>query len=216
MKSRRLLALTLSISGLFAYAGDSISLACLDLSKVNQAYGEAVAGKSVYGENALVGKQMFTDVIGTHAPSAMKIDLHGKATRFSAKVAIANRPATKNLSGLERVTMVNGSGMVFRKDGLIRRFVGVTGKGGTIEKGSAVIIVKGDGKELYRSRVIRGGDKPADIDLDLKGVRMLELISEPTDDGPSGDYVLWISPSVDYSGEKPVAVATASLEKGPE
>lgn len=216
MKSRRLLALTLSISGLFAYAGDSISLAGLDLSKVNQAYGEAVAGKSVYGENALVGKQMFTDVIGTHAPSAMKIDLHGKATRLSTKVAIANRPATKHLSGLERVTMVNGSGMVFRKDGLTRRFVGVTGKGGAIEKGSAVIIVKGDGKELYRSRVIRGGDKPADIDLDLKGVRMLELISEPTDDGPSGDYVLWISPSVDYSGEKPVAVATASLEKGRE
>ena len=49
MKSRRLLALALSISGLFAYAGDSISLACLDLSKVNQAYGEAVAGKPAKG-----------------------------------------------------------------------------------------------------------------------------------------------------------------------
>lgn len=49
MKSRRLLALALSISGLFAYADDSISLACLDLSKVNQAYGEAVAGKPAKG-----------------------------------------------------------------------------------------------------------------------------------------------------------------------
>lgn len=49
MKSRRLLALALSISGLFAYAGDSISLVCLDLSKVNQAYGEAVAGKPAKG-----------------------------------------------------------------------------------------------------------------------------------------------------------------------
>lgn len=49
MKSRRLLALALSISGLFAYAGDSISLACLDLSKVNQAYVEAVSGKPARG-----------------------------------------------------------------------------------------------------------------------------------------------------------------------
>ncbi len=49
MKSRRLLALALSVSGLFAYAGDSISLACLDLSKVNQAYVEAVSGKPAKG-----------------------------------------------------------------------------------------------------------------------------------------------------------------------
>ncbi len=49
MKSRRLLALALSISDLFAYADDSISLGCLDLSKVNQAYVEAVSGKPARG-----------------------------------------------------------------------------------------------------------------------------------------------------------------------
>ena len=136
--------------GISAYAQSSINLSQLDLSKINQGYGKAVSGKSVSGDPAIAAGKSYSDVIGTHAPSSFKINLHGKA------------------------------------------------------------------KRLHAGGVVRGGESPMAIDLDLKGINTLELIAETTPDGPSGDNVLWIEPVIEYEGEAPVAVDAASQEKGPE
>lgn len=199
-----------------AYAQSSINLSQLDLSKINQGYGKAVPGKSVSGDPAMVAGESYSDVIGTHAPSSFKINLHGKARRLHARVAVGDRPASAAGKNIERIALVNGTSMLFANDGNQRRFVAVTGNGGEIERGSVKIVVKGDGRELPAGGVVRGGESPMAIDLDLKGINTLELIAETTPDGPSGDNVLWIEPVIEYEGEAPVAVDAASQEKGPE
>lgn len=202
--------------GISAYAQSSINLSQLDLSKINQGYGKAVSGKSVSGDPAIAAGKSYSDVIGTHAPSSFKINLHGKAKRLHARVAVGDRPASADGKNIERIALVNGTSMLFANDGNQRRFVAVTGNGGEIEPGSVKILVKGDGKELPAGGVVRGGESPMAIDLDLKGINTLELIAETTPDGPSGDNVLWIEPVIEYEGEAPVAVDAASQEKGPE
>lgn len=199
-----------------AYAQSSINLSQLDLSKINQGYGKAVPGKSVSGDPAMVAGESYSDVIGTHAPSSFKINLHGKARRLHARVAVGDRPASADGKNIERIALVNGTSMLFANDGNQRRFVAVTGNGGEVEPGSVKIVVKGDGRELPAGGVVRGGESPMAIDLDLKGINTLELIAETTPDGPSGDNVLWIEPVIEYEGEAPVAVDAASQEKGPE
>ena len=53
---------------------------------------------------------------------------------------------------------------------------------------AAVAIVRGDGRELARAEV-RGGDPAASLDVDVTGVRLLELVTEPV--GVDVSHVDW-------------------------
>ncbi|HEX4122322.1 MAG TPA: NPCBM/NEW2 domain-containing protein [Verrucomicrobiae bacterium] len=75
------------------------------------------------------------------------------------------------------------------------------GKGGLHSKlqGRAygvVFIIKGDGKELYRSPAIRGSEK-AKYNLDVSGVKTLELIVDKASDKNGGNWALWLDPELD-------------------
>jgi len=59
--------------------------------------------------------------------------------------------------------------------------------------GSVAFIIKTDGHAVYRSAVIRGADK-ATYKIDLAGVKRVELIVDPTDDGNHNDWGLWLDP----------------------
>jgi hypothetical protein len=66
--------------------------------------------------------------------------------------------------------------VVYRLSNGFRRFLAVTGIGGTARPGSHVrLIVSGDGRELL-SETIAGGDLPRPIELDLTGVRQLTIL----------------------------------------
>lgn len=60
---------------------------------------------------------------------------------------------------------------------------------------SVVFVVKGDGRELFRSPLIQGEDA-ADVKLDVSGVKTLELISEDGGDGIGSDWSLWLEPKL--------------------
>ena len=58
--------------------------------------------------------------------------------------------------------------------------------------GSVVFMVLGDGKQLYKSPVIRGGVTPATvINVPIKGVKMLTLSVDATEDLDLGDVANW-------------------------
>ena len=59
--------------------------------------------------------------------------------------------------------------------------------------GSVRFEIKGDGKTLWQSHVIRAGHT-AEYDVVLDGVQQLELTTYPTDDGPGADWALWLEP----------------------
>ena len=59
-------------------------------------------------------------------------------------------------------------------------------------RGSVVFVVRGDGKELYRSPVMKGtGRKPAQVKVSVKGVRQLTLEVTNANDLDLGDAANW-------------------------
>src|SRR6185369_8906420 len=60
------------------------------------------------------------------------------------------------------------------------------------DSGSAVFQVRGDGKELYKSPVIRGkAVMPTVINVPIKGVKTLTLTVDATEDLDLGDVANW-------------------------
>jgi hypothetical protein len=59
--------------------------------------------------------------------------------------------------------------------------------------GSVVFVVRGDGRELFRSEVVRDfGER--ELKVAVSGVAELELVVETTDDGPNSDWGIWFGP----------------------
>jgi hypothetical protein len=65
--------------------------------------------------------------------------------------------------------------------------------------GSVRFKVFGDGKELFRSRVVRAGVDPVEVRVDLSGVQRLKLVATPAGDGKSSDYSVWFDAKLRYT-----------------
>lgn len=197
-------------------AQQTVRVSDLDLSAIWQEYGKVQKGLAVTGVPAKVKGKGYDDVIGTHARSVMKINLHGDAVRLRALGAVADSDKDCSDPYLATVPLVDGSKLYFRQaDDGAKQFAGYAGADGRIGKGSVVFTVKGDGRTLFESSVVRGGSKPVDIDVDLTGVRVLELSVDPTADGASGDHALWISPVIEYGARMPAAIDAGYAGEGP-
>ncbi|MDR1964598.1 MAG: NPCBM/NEW2 domain-containing protein [Planctomycetaceae bacterium] len=61
--------------------------------------------------------------------------------------------------------------------------------------GSVVFVVKGNGKELFRSEIIRRNEEK-DLSVDISGVKNLELIVEDAQDGGNSDHGIWFEPKL--------------------
>ena len=58
-------------------------------------------------------------------------------------------------------------------------------------KGSVVFKVVGDGKTLYKSKVLKGAQKGLPIEVNVSGVSKLALETDFADDGGWGDHGDW-------------------------
>jgi len=81
-----------------------------------------------------------------------------------------------------------------------RASVGVQEYPGQPGLGSVEFVVRGDGKDLFRSGVMRGGDEAKPVCVDLHGVK--ELVLEVTDagDGNRSDHADWLEPVIVHDG----------------
>jgi hypothetical protein len=61
--------------------------------------------------------------------------------------------------------------------------------------GSVVFVVKGDGKELFRSSLIKERTIQS-LDVDVTGISKLELLTENGNDGTNGDWGVWLEPTL--------------------
>jgi hypothetical protein len=61
--------------------------------------------------------------------------------------------------------------------------------------GSVVFVVRGDGKELFRSPLVKD-QTLRKLDVDVRGVNLLELSVEDGGDGNNGDWGVWIWPKL--------------------
>jgi hypothetical protein len=59
--------------------------------------------------------------------------------------------------------------------------------------GSAVFVIRGDGKQLWKSDTIKAGALH-NFDIDLSGIKSIELVTEDAGDSNCGDWALWLDP----------------------
>jgi putative heme-binding domain-containing protein len=78
--------------------------------------------------------------------------------------------------------------------------------------GSVEFFVVGDGKILWRSGVLQGGDPAKKADVPLAGIKLLLLHVSDGEDGTGNDHADWADAAIATKGAKPV---TVPLPKGP-
>jgi alpha-galactosidase len=72
--------------------------------------------------------------------------------------------------------------------------------------GTVTFTVIGDGKKLFESGIMRGGDSPKSISVDLRGVKTLVLYVGDAGDGIDHDHADWADAEIVMTGGKPVVL----------
>jgi len=89
------------------------------------------------------------------------------------------------------------------------RLSGLIGVDDSVDKtftDSVELQVYGDNKRLWGSGLLKSGDKPVALDVDLKGVKRLELVQDFAGDHFMTMEVAWAKMSITYGGNRPAAV----------
>ncbi len=79
-------------------------------------------------------------------------------------------------------------------------------QGATGGSGSVEFTISGDGKELWRSGVMRGGQPSKAVDVDLTGVHTLILAVGNGGDGNGGDHADWAEAAFQVTGNRPATI----------
>ena len=82
--------------------------------------------------------------------------------------------------------------------------VGVDGSEST--DGSVTFTVMGDGKKLFESGIMHGGDAPKPVSIDLHGVKTLMLYVGDAGDGIDHDHADWADAKIVMTEGKPVVL----------
>jgi alpha-galactosidase len=75
---------------------------------------------------------------------------------------------------------------------------------------SVEFVITGDGKPLFKSGVMKGGQAAKKVDVDLKGVQKLELRVTDAGDGIDNDHADWADARFEVTGERPKATRSRS------
>jgi hypothetical protein len=155
---------------------DTLALASLDLSAVEQGWGTAQRDKAVEGHPLSIGGRRFEHGLGTHSPGTFLIALNRGSTRFAGWVGIDDE----------------------------------VGK-----RGSATFTILGDGKTLWSSGVMRGGDAAKPFEVSVAQVRTLLLLVGDAGDGFEYDHADWAEANFEVTGVHPASIKAAPA-KDPE
>lgn len=86
------------------------------------------------------------------------------------------------------------SRFVFNLAGKWKTFAAVVGlRDGAHEQGSAAFTVRGDGRELYRSELVRVGAR-RDVNVEVTGVEKIELLTEGGEGHVHNSWAIWCDP----------------------
>jgi hypothetical protein len=128
-----------------------------------------------------IRERVFEKGLGTHAPSITSIDLNGKGIWFRATIGLDDE-SVRPLNDTVKRKKIENSG--FSYDGDLDQF-------GNRMRGSVMFSIRGDGRSLYSSGWISHSTPPLEIEVDIKGVKKLTLVTEGGADGTAGDNADW-------------------------
>ncbi len=147
-------------------AEQTVPLSSLDLTKMRVGWGKPQVDKSIEGKPLSLGGRKFAHGVGSHAPSAMWVQVNG-AKRFQVWVGLDD----------ER-----------------------TGQG------SIRFVIYGGGKKLFDSGVMKGGDAPKQVDVDLSGLEQVLLVVTNAGDDNHNDHADWADARFIVDGTPPKAI----------
>ena len=91
-----------------------------------------------------------------------------------------------------------------RLHGAATRFTAFVGVDDVMRgKGSIQFVVRGDGRMLWRSGLMLGGQAARRVDLPLAGVQLLELGVTDGGNGVGQDHANWAVPVISFAGKRP-------------
>ncbi|MEI7954827.1 MAG: NPCBM/NEW2 domain-containing protein, partial [Verrucomicrobiota bacterium] len=128
-----------------------------------------------------------------------------------AKKSIDNHPITLRGTVHERGIGTHPPGSLrIDLEGHGVRFQATTGVDDEVGKqGTVEFIVMGDDKKLWSSGVLTGGGEVKSCDLDVKGIKVLDLVVDTTPDGFAFDHSDWADAKIEYQGDKAPATKVA-------
>ena len=175
-------------------ASSSYRLSDLDLRKAKQSIADIQKNQAVTSTPLTIKGQKFAHGVGTHSDSTIIVDLKKKATKFEAFIGIDDYKV--DVSKSVKTVLVDGKKVCYfenkdRRGRVYKKFGGFIDQKETVEAGSVRFIVHADGKEIYKSEIIRGGDAAQKISLDITGVRILKLTVDQADNDKMGDHANW-------------------------
>lgn len=161
-----------------------------------------------------------TLALGVSAETIPLSSLDLRAAKSGWGVAVANRSCTTNAITLAGTSYTNGVGvhatsvLHLQLDGGSRRFHAVCGVDSLSanKRGSVVFRVMADGRSLFQSPKLAGGDAGVPVDLDVQGVKRLTLLALDGGDGIDHDHADWADASLDVTGTAPRIVAQPAEE----
>jgi alpha-galactosidase len=78
-------------------------------------------------------------------------------------------------------------------------------------QGSVVFSVEVEGKEVWRSKVLRGGGAAERVDLDVRGAKAIDLKVGDAGDGPACDHADWAEARIAVAGGRSLALDALPL-----
>jgi alpha-galactosidase len=125
-----------------------------------------------------------------------------------AKKSVEENPLTIAGQKFERGIGTHSiSTFLLNLDGKGKRFTAFVGLDDEVVtgKGTAKFFVLGDRKILWESPVMKKGDTPAKIDVDLAGVKLLGLLVTDADDDIDYDHADWCDAKIELTENIPLA-----------
>jgi alpha-galactosidase len=218
----------LSAAILFALpvnAAETVSLSSLDMSKVQQSWGQPQTDKSVDGHPLAIGGKKFEHGLGTHAVSTLYVDLKGGAQRFTSYAGIDDEE--KNSTEASVIFYVLGDGRELWKSDAMKaghapKKVDVNLKGVKIlllmvDKGTNAIAH--DHADWADAKIEYTGDRPETI---ASPPEEPVILTPPTPLTPciNGPRVFGVRPAspflytVSATGRRPIAFTAQNLPEG--
>ena len=180
MKTSANLFATIRLAALAFIAGTaslpgagSFWISSLDV-QADQDWGELHKDKSVDNHPLSIGGRTFDRGLGTHANSALRLALGGRAEQFTAAVGVDDE--------VER-------------------------------RGSVTFKISGDNKTLWQSGILRGGDLPQAVSVNLRGVKTLVLSVSDAGDGIDYDHANWADAHIVMTKGRPLSAAMPPAER---
>lgn len=125
-----------------------------------------------------------------------------------ANLSVENHPLSINGMIFKKGIGTHAASLItMNLKGTAERFQGAVGLDDEVKgkPGSVVFVIMADKKEAFRSPVMKYGMAAVNVDINLKGVKLLSLIVEDGGDGNNSDHADWVNSFIVYKGSKPEA-----------